>query len=77
MCNTSEDVQRYVDIINDIDSNWLIEHGQLQIICRSGLYALTFARIEGNFTFSLRCDLTCGTEFEYELLWIKVSRSFE
>ena len=35
MCNTIDDVQQYVDIVNDVDRNWLAEHGQLQIICET------------------------------------------
>ena len=35
MFNTTQDVQRYVDIVNNIDPNWLTKHGQLQVICET------------------------------------------
>ena len=35
MCDTVQDVEEYINIINDIDPSWLVHHGALQIICET------------------------------------------
>ena len=35
MCDTSSDVKHFIDIINDVNRDWLKRHGQLQIICET------------------------------------------